>query len=168
MSATFTGTPRKADQLAKHSEDTQEGSDAQEARSLGVDVAAGARPRKRIRPLRVVATVIAGDAVPGLLAFGVLAQSPNTSIDDSLAQGHPARAPAFALPILQRGALGDRLEQRLASALSGQRLSIGALRGVSVVLNVWASWRPMQAGGAAPRARVANARAKGRNRLLRP
>jgi len=126
--------------VAKYSGVTREGSDAQEVRTPGVDDAAGAPPRKRIRPLGIVAAVIAGIAVPGLLAFGVFAQSPNTSIDDSLARGHPARAPAFALPILQRGILGNRLEQPLAPALGGQRLSIGALRGVPVVLNIWASW----------------------------
>lgn len=126
--------------MAKHSGVNQEESDAQEVRTPDVDHAAGARPRRRIRPLAVVGAVIVGAAVPGLLAFGVLAQSPNTSIDDSLAQGHPAHAPAFALPILQRGTLGARLEQRLAPALGRQRLSIGALRGTPVVLNIWASW----------------------------
>jgi hypothetical protein len=36
----------------------------------------------------------------GLLAFGVSAQSPNTTIDDSLAQGRAAPAPVFDLAIL--------------------------------------------------------------------
>jgi cytochrome c biogenesis protein CcmG/thiol:disulfide interchange protein DsbE len=75
-----------------------------------------------------------------LLSFGVLAQSPNTAIDDSLARGRPAPAPAFVLAVLQRGELGAAFSSRLASAFADGRLGIRELRGTPVVLNIWASW----------------------------
>jgi cytochrome c biogenesis protein CcmG/thiol:disulfide interchange protein DsbE len=76
----------------------------------------------------------------GLLAFGVLAQAPNTAIDDSLARGHAAPAPGFNLAVLQRGELGGALDRRLGHALADGRLGIAELRGVPVVMNIWASW----------------------------
>jgi cytochrome c biogenesis protein CcmG/thiol:disulfide interchange protein DsbE len=76
----------------------------------------------------------------GLLIFGVSEQAPNSTIDDSLAQGRAARAPAFELAVLQRGELGARLDGRLAAAFAGGRLGTAELRGIPVVLNIWASW----------------------------
>ncbi len=75
-----------------------------------------------------------------LLTFGVAAQAPNSTIDDSLAQGRAASAPAFDLAVLQRGELGAGLDRRLAPALADGRLGTNELRGIPVVLNIWASW----------------------------
>lgn len=117
----------------------EESSGAKESQTVAAMAGHGQR-RKRTRWLSVLAAVIAAAALISLLTLGVLAQSPHSSIDDSLAQGHPARAPAFVLQILQHGKLGGRLDHRLTSAFAGGRLSIRALRGVPVVLNIWASW----------------------------
>jgi len=89
--------------------------------------------------LRTVAVLIPLLLI-GLLAFGLVAQSPNTTIDDSLAQGQSILAPAFHLDVLQRGNLGPRLTAELAVPLRAGRLSLSELRGVPFVLNFWASW----------------------------
>lgn len=99
--------------------------------------------RSRRRGTRVVSTALAVAAAAGLLtllAFGVTAQSPNSGIDDSLAAGRPAPAPAFSLAVIQRGHLGGALERRLAPAFTHQLLGIRQLRGTPVMLNIWASW----------------------------
>lgn len=76
-----------------------------------------------------------------LLAFGDLAQSPSTTIDDSLARGQAPPAPAFSLALLRHGDLRKALDPQLAGALRDGRASLHALRGVPAVLNVWASRR---------------------------
>ena len=76
----------------------------------------------------------------GLLAFGVLAQSPNTAIDDLLAAGRAAPAPPFDLTVLQSGDLGAGFDRRVGAAFAHARVSLRQLRGVPVVLNIWASW----------------------------
>jgi len=75
-----------------------------------------------------------------LLVFGVLAQSPSTTIDDSLAQDQAPPAPAFSLALLRQGDLPKALDSQLAGALRDGRVSLRELRGVPVVLNFWASW----------------------------
>lgn len=99
-------------------------------------------PRRR-RGTRVLSAALAAAAAAGflaLLAFGVMAQSPNSAIDDSLAAGRPAPAPDFNLAVIQRGQLGTALERRLAPAFAHARLGIRELRGTPVMLNIWASW----------------------------
>lgn len=86
--------------------------------------------------LIVVGTVL----LLGLLAFGVLAQSHGSTIDDQLAQGRTAPAPPFRLSVLDSGRLGAGLGPRLAPALASGSLSLRDLRGIPVVLNIWASW----------------------------
>ncbi len=103
--------------------------------------AESAAPGRR-RPPRVVLFV----ALPAialfiaLLAYGLIANAPNTGIDDSLAAGKPFTAPAFELPVLERGDPGPQLERSLGPALADERLALGELRGRRVVLNFWASW----------------------------
>lgn len=75
-----------------------------------------------------------------LLAYGVLAQIPDTSIDASLAGGQPVPAPPFRLAVLQRGGLGPLLGPRLGALLGAPELSLRELRGTPVVLNFYASW----------------------------
>jgi cytochrome c biogenesis protein CcmG/thiol:disulfide interchange protein DsbE len=101
-----------------------------------------AAPR-RGRAARVVAVALAAAAALafiGLITFGVLAQAPNSTIDDSLAAGRAAPAPQFVLAVLQRGELGAALDRRLAFAVADGRLGLRQLRGTPVVLNIWASW----------------------------
>ncbi len=76
----------------------------------------------------------------GLLAFGLRAQAPNGAIDDSLARGRAAPAPAFDLALLEPVDLGPGLGPKLGARLARERLSLEDLRGVPVVLNIWASW----------------------------
>jgi cytochrome c biogenesis protein CcmG/thiol:disulfide interchange protein DsbE len=87
-----------------------------------------------------VIAAAAAAAFLGLLAFGVLAQAPNTAIDDSLAQGRTAPAPAFDLAVLQRGDIGAAFAHRVELVFAHGRMGIQDLAGVPVVLNVWASW----------------------------
>jgi cytochrome c biogenesis protein CcmG/thiol:disulfide interchange protein DsbE len=75
-----------------------------------------------------------------LLAYGVVAQSPSTRIDDNLARGRAVAAPAFELAVLQDGSLGPTLGARLAGVLSHGQLGPRQVRGVPFVLNFWASW----------------------------
>ncbi len=88
----------------------------------------------------VALAVATAAAFLGLIVFGVLAQAPNTAIDDRLAAGRAAQAPPFNLAVLQRGDLGARLIGRVGAALAHARLSLRQLRGTPVVLNIWASW----------------------------
>jgi len=97
------------------------------------------RPARRRRLGAGLAAVVAALFI-GVLAFGVSAQSPNTTIDDSLAQGRAAPAPAFDLAIFQHGSPGPVLRQRLAHVFARGRLTIRDLRGTPVLLNTWASW----------------------------
>ena len=75
-----------------------------------------------------------------LLVYGVLAQAPDTGIDDSLARAEAPGAPGFELPVLQAGSLGNRLEPLVDSAAGDGTVTLTELRGVPVVLNFWASW----------------------------
>ena len=68
-----------------------------------------------------LAVVVAGPLI-ALLAFGLSARSPNGTIDDRLAQGQTAPAPAFDLAILQRGDPGKALKRRLTHAFSTRKL----------------------------------------------
>ena len=100
------------------------------------------QPERRgpLRSLIRVAAVAAPMLLIALLIYGVVAQSPNTGIDDSLARQHAAPAPGFTLAVLQRGRLGADLERRLAPALADRHVSLAELRGTPIVLNFWASW----------------------------
>jgi cytochrome c biogenesis protein CcmG/thiol:disulfide interchange protein DsbE len=99
--------------------------------------------RGRRGPLRLAGSVLGSTAVVGLvglLAYGLIARSPNTSIDDSLARDRPIRAPSYRLTVLERGRLGSRLERTVGPALRDGWLSPRELLGTPYVLNLWASW----------------------------
>jgi cytochrome c biogenesis protein CcmG, thiol:disulfide interchange protein DsbE len=97
----------------------------------------------RLRPLRFLAPAVGLAVLVGLialLAYGVIARNPNTTIDDSLARNEPIAAPSYDLAVLRRGTLGARLQGRLARALADGRVADSELRGTPYVLNLWASW----------------------------
>jgi cytochrome c biogenesis protein CcmG/thiol:disulfide interchange protein DsbE len=71
-----------------------------------------------------------------LLAYGLLSKGNDDRIDDALASGHSIAAPGFSLEVLTPG----RLPPRLARSVPPDRLSLADLRGIPVVLNLWASW----------------------------
>ena len=81
-----------------------------------------------------------GLALAGLLAYGLIARSPNTTIDDSLARNQSIAAPSYRLAILRPGTLGPRLQASVAPALADRWLAPAELRGTPYVLNIWASW----------------------------
>jgi len=101
------------------------------------DSAAADVPRHLLRRLIAVAASVAFIA---LLAYGLVAKAPDDSIDQALADGRPATAPSFDLPLLHEGDLPAPLAARLESALADGRLALGELAGSPVVLNFWASW----------------------------
>lgn len=114
-------------------------SEAEPEPTAGVAGGSSRQLARRRQLVPGVALVVAALFI-GLLAFGVSAQSPNTTIDDSLARGRAAPAPAFDLAILQHGGPGPVLQQRLAHAFGRGRLTIRDLRGTPLLLNTWASW----------------------------
>ena len=83
---------------------------------------------------------LASAALVALLFYGLLARSPDTTIDDSLARHRAPMAPDFKLGVLDAGRLGDRLGPSVHSRLADGRVSLQELRGQRVVINFWASW----------------------------
>lgn len=79
-------------------------------------------------------------ALVALLIYGLVAQSPDTRIDDSLARNRPIPAPSYRLAVLRRGTLGPVLGPRLTQAFTDHWVSPAELRGTPYVLNIWASW----------------------------
>lgn len=84
--------------------------------------------------------ILALAALVGLLAYGLAAQAPDTTIDDSLASGKLKPAPAFSLPVLSGGMPPAALQPLLQRATADGKLALRELRGAPVVLNFWASW----------------------------
>jgi cytochrome c biogenesis protein CcmG/thiol:disulfide interchange protein DsbE len=95
------------------------------------------QPRRRWGRWAVLGVVLCFVA---LLAYGLASRGPDDLIDSSLAEGRAPRAPGFTLEVLERGRLPRRLEQPIESALADGRVSLTELRGIPVVLNLWASW----------------------------
>ncbi len=99
----------------------------------------------RIRPsalgvvLRGLGYVAAG-AFIALLAYGLISRSPDTTIDDQLADSRTAPAPGFTLDVLSRGDPPPAVAPAIQRATADGRVSLGELRGAPVVLNLWASW----------------------------
>ena len=81
--------------------------------------------KRLLAPVPLAAIAIVALLV-ALLAYGVVQNEPDTSIDSAVAAGKRPVAPALDLPRL--GAPG--------------RTSLASLRGKVVVLNFWASWCP--------------------------
>jgi cytochrome c biogenesis protein CcmG, thiol:disulfide interchange protein DsbE len=108
---------------------------------------------RRLHVGRWVAIALAV-AFLALLAYGLQSKGTDDRIDEALASGRAATAPSFSLEVLAEGTLPPRLERVVGPALADGRLSLAELRGVPVVLNLWASWctpcreeaKPLQEG----------------------
>ncbi|MBA3328878.1 MAG: TlpA family protein disulfide reductase [Solirubrobacterales bacterium] len=88
---------------------------------------------------RTVALLLAA-ALVALLAFGLLTTSPDSTIDDALAEARPVPAPGFELDVLTRGTVPPKLAGPVRRAAADGRIDLRELRGTPVVLNFWASW----------------------------
>lgn len=75
-----------------------------------------------------------------LLGYGIVARSPNTTIDDALSAKRTPEAPELRLPPLTTGTPGPRLPGPWTAAARDGQVDLRELRGMPVVLNVWASW----------------------------
>ena len=100
------------------------------------DIAQTRGTGRAVRALGILLAV----AFVALLVYGVLAQAPDTGIDDSLARADAPSAPGFELPVLHPGTLGPRLGPIVSTAGRDGRIELQELRGTPVVLNFWASW----------------------------
>ncbi len=102
-----------------------------------------AEGRGRHNRVRIVLRSVGAIAVGGfiaLLVYGLAAQSPDSTIDDALAEAQATSAPDFELDVLQRGSQPADLRPIVDRAAADGRVSLSELRGAPVVLNFWASW----------------------------
>lgn len=75
-----------------------------------------------------------------MLVYGLAAQSPNSTLDDALAEGRPAAAPGFSLDAFTSRRAPSPVGAAFAEAAANGRVDLDELRDTPVVLNFWASW----------------------------
>ena len=91
----------------------------------------------RLLPWVAVAAVA---AFVGLLAYGLAARAPDRTIDEALAAGSGAPAPDFELEVLVPSAGGSGPSAAFRRAAEDGTVALSELRGIPIVLNLWASW----------------------------
>ncbi len=96
--------------------------------------------RSALRLAGRTAAVLLATGFVALLAYGLLTKAADTTIDDGLKRSQTVQAPAFVLPVLQRGDASTALSPTLGRAFADERLALPELLGRPVVLNFWASW----------------------------
>lgn len=89
--------------------------------------------------LRTLGLLTVG-ALVALLVYGLIKQSPDTTIDDGLRRGEAIAAPGFALELLERGRVPAPLRGIIDRAAVDGRVSLEEMQGTPIVLNFWASW----------------------------
>jgi cytochrome c biogenesis protein CcmG, thiol:disulfide interchange protein DsbE len=102
-----------------------------------------AEVRRGRNPVGMLLRACGGLAAVGfiaLLAYGLVTQSSDSTIDDNLAQARATAAPGFEVDVLQRGRQPARLRRTVDRAATDGHISLSELRGAPVVLNFWASW----------------------------
>lgn len=97
-------------------------------------------PRGRLAVATRAVGILVACAFVALLIYGVLAQSPDSTIDDALARSEAVPAEDFELAVLQRGTASGRLGRVVDRAAVDGTVALSELRGTPVVLNIWASW----------------------------
>jgi cytochrome c biogenesis protein CcmG/thiol:disulfide interchange protein DsbE len=110
-------------------------------RATGAPDAGADEPRGRSRPWLRAAIALVALAFLALLGYGVASEAPERTIDEALAQGKPAAAPGFELPVLEPPRRpGGRLAAPVGAATGDGHVALDELSGAPVVLNFWASW----------------------------
>ncbi len=107
------------------------------APAAGQDASPGVR---RMRTVRLLIAVSLPVLLLAGLTYGLLADTPQASIDEALAGSEAVEAPGFELSVLSEGTLGPPLARAVAPAFGDRRVALGELRGTPVVVNFWASW----------------------------
>jgi cytochrome c biogenesis protein CcmG, thiol:disulfide interchange protein DsbE len=97
-------------------------------------------PRKVARMTQFLVALGCAGALVALLVFGVFRSAADHSLDEAIAAGRPAPAPAYRLELLQRGTSGGEVRRRLDAATDAGVLDSRRLRGTIQVVNFWSSW----------------------------
>jgi cytochrome c biogenesis protein CcmG/thiol:disulfide interchange protein DsbE len=101
---------------------------------------AAVRPASPLRRLPRLAVIALVGLFIALLAYGLSVKAPNDSIDQRLADGRSAAAPAFSLELLERGVVPKPIRPAFERAAADGNVGLKELRGTPVVINFWASW----------------------------
>jgi cytochrome c biogenesis protein CcmG/thiol:disulfide interchange protein DsbE len=101
---------------------------------------AAVRPASPLRRLPRLAVIVLVGLFIALLAYGLSVKAPDDSIDQRLADGRTAAAPAFSLELLESGVVPKPIGPAFERAAADGSVGLKELRGTPVVINFWASW----------------------------
>lgn len=94
--------------------------------------------RRSVRLGMQVGALLVVAALLGLLVKETLAQGTGTHLISDVKAGKKPAAPEFDLPVIWPRA--ETWPASLQGALANERIALGELRGLPVVINFWASW----------------------------